>query len=78
MIANIPVQQEWQRQKTYLALIIAPICSPASVFIFELFSMVLYHFIYLLNGIRHKHECSNFSPILGQIKFFIYAINTAF
>jgi hypothetical protein len=37
IIANMPVQQQWQRQKTYLALIIAPICSPASVFIFELF-----------------------------------------
>jgi hypothetical protein len=35
MIANMPVQQRWQRQKTYLALLIALICLPG-VFAFEL------------------------------------------
>jgi len=35
MIAKMPVQQAWQRQKTYLALLIALICLPG-VFAFEL------------------------------------------
>lgn len=35
MIANMPVQRPWQRQKTYLALFIALICLPG-VFAFEL------------------------------------------